>query len=196
MQILKEDVRQRILDAACDEFYESGYAKASVREIAKASSVSLSNIYNYFPSKDALFDAIVCDVSLALLNLLNTVNISHSSDENKEMPRDKFFDLLTSKLLEIISCNSRQTVILIEKSDGSRFESTKASLVSLLAAHFAAELNTGDDPSGSVLYNVIASGFITGIIRLIDNAGDNLSAAENIRFFMKYHLNGINSLKA
>lgn len=193
MQILKEDTRQRILDAALDEFYVRGYEKASLREIAKASGVGLSNIYNYFPGKDALLDAIICDVDLALIDLLNADNISHSSIANKEMPLGNFFELLTTNLLEIISSNRRQTVILLEKSGGSRFESTKTHLALLLAAHFAEELS---NPSSRELYDVIASGFITGIITLIDNAGDDLSAARNVRLFMTYHLNGINSLKA
>jgi AcrR family transcriptional regulator len=58
-QVLKADVRHRILDAGRSEFLEHGFQGASMRAIAKRAGCALSNVYNYFESKDALFCAIV-----------------------------------------------------------------------------------------------------------------------------------------
>ena len=49
--------KQRLLDAARDEFAEYGIAGARVERIAAAARCNKALIYAYFDSKDALFDA-------------------------------------------------------------------------------------------------------------------------------------------
>jgi AcrR family transcriptional regulator len=51
--------RQAILDAALDLFADRGYFGTSLRDIARAVGVRESALYNYFPSKDAMFDALI-----------------------------------------------------------------------------------------------------------------------------------------
>jgi AcrR family transcriptional regulator len=51
--------RQAILDAALDLFGERGFFGTSLRDVARAVGVRESALYNYFPGKDALFDAIL-----------------------------------------------------------------------------------------------------------------------------------------
>src|SRR5271167_1864849 len=51
--------RQAILDAALHVFAEKGYFGSSLRDIASAVGVRESALYNYFPSKEALFDALI-----------------------------------------------------------------------------------------------------------------------------------------
>lgn len=47
--------RKRILDAAMKVFAEYGYAKANMRMIAKASSISIGGLYLYFKNKEDLY---------------------------------------------------------------------------------------------------------------------------------------------
>ena len=54
MQVLKEDIRGRILAVAKLQFGQKGYSKTSMREIAELAGVGVGNIYNYFASKDEL----------------------------------------------------------------------------------------------------------------------------------------------
>ncbi|PYR36966.1 MAG: hypothetical protein DMF90_08435 [Acidobacteria bacterium] len=51
--------RQAILDAALKLFAENGYYGTSLRDIASAVGVRESALYNYFPRKEALFDALI-----------------------------------------------------------------------------------------------------------------------------------------
>jgi AcrR family transcriptional regulator len=50
--------RQRLLDAARDEFAARGIAGARVDRIAAAAQSNKAQIYHYFGSKDALFEAV------------------------------------------------------------------------------------------------------------------------------------------
>ena len=70
MQVLKEDIRGRILTIARQQFEKKGYSKTSMREIAESSSVGVGNIYNYFASKDELFREVVRPVLCALEAML------------------------------------------------------------------------------------------------------------------------------
>ena len=58
-QVLKEEVRQRIILAAKNEFLTNGYEDASMRRIAQASGVTVGNLYRYFLNKDELLAMIV-----------------------------------------------------------------------------------------------------------------------------------------
>src|ERR1700722_18258625 len=53
-----EATRQRLLDAATEEFAARGIAGARVERIALAARSNKAQIYHYFGSKDALFDAV------------------------------------------------------------------------------------------------------------------------------------------
>ena len=55
----QEDTTQRILDKALELFSTQGYDSVSVGEIAKAVGIKAPSLYNHFPSKQAIFDAIV-----------------------------------------------------------------------------------------------------------------------------------------
>ncbi len=50
---------KRVLEAATEQFILHGFVGASVEAIAKQSGVSKVTIYNYFPTKEALFEASV-----------------------------------------------------------------------------------------------------------------------------------------
>ena len=53
------DTRQRILDKALELFSAKGYDAVGVAEIAKAVGIKAPSLYNHFPSKQAIFDALV-----------------------------------------------------------------------------------------------------------------------------------------
>ncbi len=55
VQVKKAEVRDAILDAASDLFFEKGYAGTSASEIGHGAGVAPSAIYTYFESKLDLF---------------------------------------------------------------------------------------------------------------------------------------------
>lgn len=58
-----EDTKRIILKKALELFSESGYDSVSVGEIARAVGIKAPSLYNHFPSKQAIFDAIVEETS-------------------------------------------------------------------------------------------------------------------------------------
>ena len=70
MQVLKKDIRGRILTVARRHFRQSGYSRTSMREIAESAGIGVGNIYNYFTSKDELFREVLRPVLRALEAML------------------------------------------------------------------------------------------------------------------------------
>ena len=58
-QVLKDEIREKILAAALDEFYDSGYKMAAMRNIAANAQIPTGLIYSYYKNKADLFDAIL-----------------------------------------------------------------------------------------------------------------------------------------
>ena len=48
-----------IEEAACELFIRQGFHATSMRDIAKRADVSLGNLYNYYPTKESMFESII-----------------------------------------------------------------------------------------------------------------------------------------
>ncbi|MFV0389544.1 MAG: TetR/AcrR family transcriptional regulator [Pyrinomonadaceae bacterium] len=63
MPKLKEEViqqkRESIEEAARELFIGQGFHATSMRDISKRAKVSLGNLYNYFPTKEAIFESLI-----------------------------------------------------------------------------------------------------------------------------------------
>lgn len=58
-----ERTMRKILDAARDEFGERGFSDSSIVAITQRAGVALGTFYTYFDSKEAVFQALVRDMS-------------------------------------------------------------------------------------------------------------------------------------
>jgi AcrR family transcriptional regulator len=58
-QVLKDDVRERILTAALEVFAAQGYLGATMAGIAERAGLGTASLYRYYASKGELFDAVV-----------------------------------------------------------------------------------------------------------------------------------------
>lgn len=54
-----EETRQRIIAATMRCVAETGYSRATIREIARTANVTSANLYNYFPNKSELIKATI-----------------------------------------------------------------------------------------------------------------------------------------
>ncbi|WP_068079781.1 TetR/AcrR family transcriptional regulator [Novosphingobium rosa] len=83
VQVKKADVREAILAAAFDLFSERGYVATTVSAIAKASSMTVANLYVYFPSKLVLLYAIYEPWMLRQLEDLRAAVLPYRSPETR-----------------------------------------------------------------------------------------------------------------
>jgi AcrR family transcriptional regulator len=77
LQILAQ-TRRRLLDAAVSEFARAGYATANVERISAAAGLAKGTVYNHFPSKRALMEALIDEIGALHLEFISTRVLAES----------------------------------------------------------------------------------------------------------------------
>jgi AcrR family transcriptional regulator len=116
--------RQSILDAALGLFAEKGFFGTSLRDVAAAVGVRESALYNYFASKEALFEALLAAHSAESAGRLAVILGDPDAD-----PRDVLVQL-TESILERFVTPSQEQLFRILMSDGVRL--ARAGRINLL----------------------------------------------------------------
>ncbi|WP_069648843.1 TetR/AcrR family transcriptional regulator [Caloranaerobacter ferrireducens] len=129
MQILKDEIRDSIYNAALKEFKEKGYEKASMRSIAKKAGVSVGNMYRYFKNKDDLFFAVIGPVYNELIKFISQQKSLEAFDRETE---NLNIDVQARELVEIYLKYKEELLILIDGSKGSKYEGAKEEIVKLV----------------------------------------------------------------
>ena len=81
----QEDTKQKILEKALELFSTQGYDSVSVGEIAKAVGIKAPSLYNHFPSKQAIFDAIMESTAAQYEADTDQINI-HVQNAEQDIP--------------------------------------------------------------------------------------------------------------
>lgn len=78
------ETRKRILDKAEEIFGEKGYFEASVAEITIRAGVAQGTFYNYFPTKKAIFDDLIYQLSSDFRYSIKIAMENHTEFEEKQ----------------------------------------------------------------------------------------------------------------
>ncbi|MFO7734991.1 MAG: TetR/AcrR family transcriptional regulator [bacterium] len=121
MQVKKNYIRKKILEEAKKLFLKKGFSKTSLRAIAEKSETSLSNLYNYFTSKDELFAEIlnpVVEMTDFFMETISNISLPESMIIQKfEKERENI-----EKFIFLLVKNREMLRLLVKGSSGSRFE--------------------------------------------------------------------------
>jgi AcrR family transcriptional regulator len=79
---IREDRKQKLIDAAFHVFAEETYHSASVSKIAKEAGVSKGLLYNYFDTKEDLLRAIMSNLMAEILQYFDFSNDAPLTDES------------------------------------------------------------------------------------------------------------------
>ena len=132
------ETRQKLIDSAKKEFFENGFAKASLRKICTNAGVTTGALYFFFKNKDDLFSAIVAPPLLKLKEML----IKHNREDEEymgspdEQTRSVENQLSTHKeavtMVGYLYDNYDAFLLLLTKSQGSVYENCVDEFVALM----------------------------------------------------------------
>lgn len=119
-QYKKNDIEAQIIKSAKSIFIKQGYLKASLRTICSKAKISLSNLYNYYPNKDALFVAVLKTVLEDLEKLCEYGRSYQPNERQFETLDDKKTNIQLA--LNYIDKYSHELNLLFNLSSGSSLE--------------------------------------------------------------------------
>ncbi len=182
VQVLKEEVKNRILEAALNEFYKKDFKNANLRDIANEADVSVGLVYSYFENKETLFDEVVSPIT----------NNSFENLKNNEStnPYATFVEFERKSILDLLN-KHKEFVILIDKSFGTKHANYKENLIEVLTEHikenrdklsFNNKLEFED-----VFIHILANTFIEGIVEIARHYNGKMWAEDMLDLFAEYY---------
>jgi AcrR family transcriptional regulator len=199
-QVLKESVRDRLIEAAVEVFARRGYEGAGMGEIAAAAGVSTGNVYRYFPGKRELFDAVVPPVLVRRFRelLRSRVRALDGVREVRSLPADAPYHLASEELLRFCIDHRLRVIVLLARSAGSRYarfaEHTVEDLVRLAVAHFRS-VDPGVELSRTMRFDLaeIYRAFVQVLVAILVRFESEASIRQAVAAYTRYHLAGLES---
>lgn len=189
MQVLKEEVRQRILAAAEDLFYQHDYRSTKLTDIAARANVPVALIYSYFRNKAALFDAVVQSVYDNFYTALEeeeAMGLEEPAEAIAEIGLTYIFDLFK---------DHRRFVILVDKSAGTRHEHAKDQLVDRLQKHIVLGLPRYTDKTYDPIFlHILANNFTEGMCEIARHYKGQQWATDMFNLLLFSYMKGIEAL--
>jgi AcrR family transcriptional regulator len=162
MQTQKSEVRQKILDAAAEEFYQNGYEKAVMRSIASSAGVTAGNIYSYFKGKDELYMTLVEDT----MGLLDSFIAQLSKSESTVRLVD-----ISQKICEIFAENKKPFLILLSGAEYSIKETLSGWIAVRLSEDYLPLVMASWSEE---VVNALAWAVVEGLLRIMRDCSDDM----------------------
>jgi len=183
MQIKKEEIKQRILAVSKQLFTNAGYDKISLHMIADKCFISKSNIYRYFSSKEEIYETLVGEARLSLIDAINRFG---SSDYAGNDTADKIEEV--SEVLARIMSQHREGILIMLKSVGSKDQVILAEMMK----GFFVETCPIDDREFKVQ---IVSLLIMGLKDILIKYSEEDEIRYRLQMLISYHYLGLNGIK-
>ena len=199
-QVLKHEVRERIVAAAARVFARQGAAAATVSGIAAAAGVSTGNLYRYFPTREALLAAVVPDALARRLAALLTGKVralSGVSDIARTGERGPW-RVASEELLAFAIEHRHGVVILLgqgraEGTSHERFAQRMVERLVTLALGWAASVEPSLEvtQSARVALARIYRNLLETVSAILESTEDEAAIRDAVVSFSTYHLAGM-----
>ena len=192
MQFKKQEIREKILDAAKKDFYKNGFEKTTMRHIARAAQVSVSNVYNYFNNKSDLFYEITTPFYDNFSKLISDLTYNASEEDFSA----EYVESVIKIVGELVKRNRVELEILMDRSNGTKYEKLKYELIKIFEEHFKEHIKAykgknWKETENSFIFHLIASNLIEAMLEISRHYVNEEWVDNNIEALIKYHLFGI-----
>lgn len=131
------ETRELLIESGKKEFMEKGYMKASLRKICADAGVTTGALYFFFKDKEDLFAAIAEPPLKTLTDILQR----HFAEDTEAMSKpyshtDGDHDDFVAALVHHIYSNYDACILLLTKSQGTRFENCVDTLVDTIVCPY------------------------------------------------------------
>lgn len=193
-----EETQRNILETAKRHFLSDGLTGASLRNIVKDAGLTTGAFYKYYPTKEALFDALtdpylehiyeIYDQVVSEFEKLSaddqTKNMASISDEGMEQMLDYVYDHYDNFKLLLKCGDSGKYEDFIHGMVDREIKSSHRYLEKMKEE--GVEVPVVDDS----LMHMIYTGFFSSIFQIIEHDIDRITAKENIKQLKQFNIGG------
>lgn len=190
-----KETRERLIESARAEFLEKGYTKASLRKICADADVTTGALYFFFEDKEDLFAAIVEEPFEELKALLRAHFTAEKSTPLSEIYEhiDGGHDELASGLIHHIYANYDAFLLLLTKSQGTRFEGAVDEMVDMVDKTYRkmAKIISAQMPNkrvNSYMLHWLSHMIIDAFIHLITHEPNEKKAVKTMTKIMNFYV--------
>ena len=158
----RKQTEQKLIRSGRAEFLKKGYVKASFRDICKAAGVTTGAFYFSFESKEALMTAILDPVIADYEHMC--AELAQREEEDPGTADDN-----ERQIMEYLSEHRAEAIILMERSEGSRYEGFRQKVYSQMQAAFTSYFSKfmGSEPD-SEMSRILVAMRLRGYMELIE----------------------------
>lgn len=189
VQVLKDELRHKILLEAQHLFLQRGYDRTSLQMIADKVNISKSNLYHYFKNKEELFyeltDGAADGLKKLILRLKDKRFDLHTGQREYQM-------LLTEEVISLLLAEKYGLLLIMEQAHGTRYESLRESMIDMLAAKTMPLL--ADEDNCLLLAQIMARNLFDGTVQVLKTRIRPREVRTGLNRLVEYHTKGINAL--
>ena len=191
MQVLKENVKEKIYQAAIEEFYKKGFLKAKMQDIAKKAGISTGLTYSYYNNKEDLFASIVEPIYKEILQPLE----NEKGRDSEIGDPVNLFEQESAFILQLLRQKREVFLILIDHSKGTKFEKAKDQIINVIKEHIKRQLspkvNSQIFKIDEAFYHILANNFIEGLLEIARHYQGSLWAENMLKLLTHQYFYGV-----
>jgi len=191
VQVLKENVKEKIYQAAIEEFYKKGFLKAKMQDIAKKAGISTGLTYSYYNNKEDLFASIVEPIYKEILQPLE----NEKGRDSEIGDPVNLFEQESAFILQLLRQKREVFLILIDHSKGTKFEKAKDQIINVIKEHIKRQLspkvNSQIFKIDEAFYHILANNFIEGLLEIARHYQGSLWAENMLKLLTHQYFYGV-----
>ena len=191
MQVLKENVKEKIYQAAVEEFYKKGFLKAKMQDIAKKAGISTGLTYSYYNNKEDLFASIVEPIYKEILQPLE----NEKGRDSEIGDPVNLFEQESAFILQLLRKKREIFLTLIDHSKGTKFEKAKDQIINVIKEHIKRQLspkvNSQIFKIDEAFYHILANNFIEGLLEIARHYQGSLWAKNMLKLLTHQYFYGV-----
>lgn len=198
MSTKAEDTEKNILNTARKHFLKDGFSGASLRNIVKDAGLTTGAFYKYYPTKEALFDALTDPYIEHIYQIYDRVVEDFeklSAKEQTSNMSDTFGDGM-NQMIDYIYEHYDNFRLLLKCGDSGKFETFIHNMVDREMKSGLEYVKKMKEDGieipivGESLMHMIYTGFFLSIFQIIEHDIDKETAKRNVRKLREFNTGG------
>lgn len=193
-----KETQRNILETAKTHFLSDGLTGASLRNIVKDAGLTTGAFYKYYPTKEALFDALTVPYLEHIYEIYDQViaEFEKLSAEDQTKNMASISDEGMEEMLNYVYDHYDNFKLLLKCGDSGKYEDFIHGMVAreIKSSHRYLEKMKEEGVEVPVvddsLMHMIYTGFFSSIFQIIEHDIDRITAKENIKQLKQFNIGG------